>query len=210
MSLQGRIHDVRHALKRRRKALWEAIKERHEAQRGGRRRRKLAREVKRIRGEKDHLSRKLEHLEKKKDKPPPQTSGVVTFDGKPCAAWIAADLRKIREMGWDGYLLSGYRTPAYSESLCYGICGAPSCPGRCAGSSSNHSQYERPGGAADLDPAHIGQALSAAAPDRLAASQLNRPVRPQPRLGDRLLMTLEGILVLVVLVLLIVFLARRI
>ena len=85
---------------------------------------------------------------------------MVQFDGKPCAAWIAADLRKIREMGWDGYLLSGYRTPAYSQSLCYSICGAPSCPGRCAGSSSNHSQYERPGGAADLDPAHIGQALA--------------------------------------------------
>lgn len=160
MTLRERIDNVRKALANRREALWAAIRERHEAQVGGKRRKQLAKEVRRIRGEKDALAKKLAYLEKKKDKPPPQTSGVVTFDGKPCAAWIAADLRRIRELGWDGYLLSGYRTPEYSEGLCRAICGAPSCPGRCAGRASNHSQYVRPGGAADLDPAHIGQALA--------------------------------------------------
>ena len=210
MSLQGRIHDVRHALKRRRKALWQTIKERHEAQRGGRRRRKLAREVKRIRGEKDHLSRKLEHLEKKKDKPPPRTSGVVTFDGKPCAAWIAADLRKIRSMGWDGYLLSGYRTPEYSESLCYGHMRRSVVPRQVRRPKLESQPVRAPRGRRRSRPRTHRPGALAAAPDRLAASQLDRALRPQPRLGDRLLMTLEGILVLVVLVLLIVFLARRI
>jgi hypothetical protein len=159
MSLKGRIDNVRHALRRRRKALWEAVRKRHEAQRGGRRRRKLAREVKRIRGEKDHLYRKLRHLEHRADKPPPQT-GIVTFDGKPLAAWIARDLRKIREMGWDGYVLSGYRTPEYSESLCFSMCGAPSCAGRCAGRSSEHSQFVEPRGAVDVDPGHAAQAIA--------------------------------------------------
>lgn len=53
-------------------------------------------------------------------------------------------LKLAREAGWDGVLTSGYRTPEYSESLCYVMCNAPSCPGRCAGRSSNHSQKGPP------------------------------------------------------------------
>lgn len=48
-------------------------------------------------------------------------------------------LQKSVEKGWSGGLYSGGRTPEYSESLCFGICGAPSCSGTCAGRSSNHS-----------------------------------------------------------------------
>ena len=77
-------------------------------------------------------------------------SGVVTFDGVRCAAWIAEWLEKSRKAGWGGRLVSGYRDPAYSESLCYAMCGAPSCPGRCAGRSSNHSGSVYPAGAVDV------------------------------------------------------------
>jgi len=152
------IRHIRDRLKQARKRLWELIRKRHEAHVGGRRRKKLARQVRKQRGVKDRLYKKLQFLIEERDSDPPD--GIVQFDGKPCAAWIARDLQEIRDRGWDGYLLSGYRTPEYSESLCYAICGAPSCPGRCAGRASEHSQYIEPRGAADLDPAHIGQALS--------------------------------------------------
>lgn len=69
---------------------------------------------------------------------PPRGDGIVTFDGKPCAAEIAFWLGKARENGWGGVLVSGVRSPEHSEDLCFGMCGAPSCPGTCAGKSSNH------------------------------------------------------------------------
>lgn len=65
--------------------------------------------------------------------------GVTTFDGVPVAKCAVPILRWCREHGWQGRLVSGYRTPEYSESLCYRICGAPSCPGRCAGRATNHA-----------------------------------------------------------------------
>jgi hypothetical protein len=53
---------------------------------------------------------------------------------------------------------SGYRTPEYSTSLCIAMCGAPSCPGRCAGASSNHSGKVYPAGAVDVtDYTRFGQ-----------------------------------------------------
>lgn len=70
---------------------------------------------------------------------PPRGDGIVTFDGKPCAKEIAYWLQKARDTGrWHGELVSGVRTPQHSEELCFGMCGAPSCPGTCAGRSSNH------------------------------------------------------------------------
>jgi hypothetical protein len=81
---------------------------------------------------------------------PPPASGVTTFDGKEVAAWIADWLEKSREAGWKGTVTSGYRDPAYSESLCLAMCGAPSCPGRCAGRTSNHSGVDYPAGAVDV------------------------------------------------------------
>ena len=60
-------------------------------------------------------------------------------------------------MGWSGTVTSGYRTPEYSESLCFDMCGAPSCPGTCAGRSSNHSGKVYPRGAIDVsDEATFG------------------------------------------------------
>ena len=77
-------------------------------------------------------------------------AGVATFDGRPVAAWLEPYLVWARANGWRGTINSGYRDPAYSEGLCREICGAPSCPGRCAGRSSNHSGRVRPAGAIDV------------------------------------------------------------
>lgn len=78
-------------------------------------------------------------------------AGVVTFDGKPCAKWMVPYLEWAREHGgWKGRLESGFRDPEYSEHLCYQRCGAPSCPGTCAGRSSNHCGDEAPHGAIDV------------------------------------------------------------
>lgn len=79
-----------------------------------------------------------------------KATGVVTFDGRPCAAWLAEHLRWARAHGWNGTLTSGWRDPAYSESLCRSMCGAPSCPGKCAGRASNHSGVKAPAGAVDV------------------------------------------------------------
>jgi hypothetical protein len=77
-------------------------------------------------------------------------AGVSTFDGVPCAKWLTPYLTFAREHGWRGTLQSGFRDPAFSERLCQRMCGAPTCPGRCAGRSSNHSGSVRPKGAIDV------------------------------------------------------------
>jgi hypothetical protein len=80
-----------------------------------------------------------------------QRSGVTTFDGRPCANWLVPYLQWARdEGGWRGRLESGWRDPEYSEQLCIQMCGAPRCPGRCAGRSSNHVGDEPPHGAVDV------------------------------------------------------------
>ena len=94
-----------------------------------------------------HRRKHIRRLRRRSHKP---ASGIVTFDGVRCAAWIAEWLEKSRKAGWNGRLVSGYRDPAYSESLCQAMCGAPSCPGRCAGRSSNHSGSVYPAGACDV------------------------------------------------------------
>jgi hypothetical protein len=89
---------------------------------------------------------------------PPPVDGLGTFEGEQVAGWIVPWLEKSRDAGWTGTVTSGYRDPAYSESLCLAMCGAPSCPGRCAGRSSNHSGKDYPAGAVDVtDYANFGQ-----------------------------------------------------
>jgi hypothetical protein len=72
---------------------------------------------------------------------PPKNHKLVEVDNRLCAGWIARKaLKPARASGiWDGYVISGYRSPEYSTSICEGICGHPTCPGLCAGASSNHS-----------------------------------------------------------------------
>ena len=75
---------------------------------------------------------------------------VAMFDGRPVAAWLKPYLDWARQNGWKGTLNSGFRDPAYSEKLCISMCGAPSCPGRCAGRASNHAGSSNPAGAIDV------------------------------------------------------------
>jgi hypothetical protein len=64
--------------------------------------------------------------------------GVTRFEGKPVAKCAVPYLNYARSRGWRGGVNSGWRDPNYSRQLCIQMCGAPSCPGRCAGTASNH------------------------------------------------------------------------
>jgi peptidoglycan hydrolase-like protein with peptidoglycan-binding domain len=77
-------------------------------------------------------------------------AGVVKFEGRPVAAWLVPYLTWARQHGWQGTLSSGYRSPAQSEQYCLRHYGAPSCPGKCAGRTSNHSGRIKPHGAIDV------------------------------------------------------------
>ncbi len=109
-----------------------------------------------MRAREKRLAKKLKHLKEKADEAQPTSSGVITPDApwnpykRPLAAWIVTWLERSYAAGWRGVVTSGWRDPAYSESLCRAMCGAPSCPGRCAGRSSNHSGSTFPYGAVDL------------------------------------------------------------
>jgi hypothetical protein len=92
---------------------------------------------------------KLDGLHTLRD-PAQVPTGTRLFDGKEVAEWIYPWLELARKKGWTGTVTSGYRSPAYSQSLCLHMCGQPSCPGRCAGTSSNHSGLQYPGGAVDV------------------------------------------------------------
>lgn len=108
-----------------------------------------------------HLKKKAEHLAEKKaerkeekqaNKNPYEKAGtdIVGFDGKDTVELAAYWMWEARKAGWNGYLVSGYRTPEYSQQLCYNMCGAPSCPGKCAGMASNHAKKTYPGPAIDV------------------------------------------------------------
>lgn len=88
------------------------------------------RAVRRRRWQRAHASPPKPHIMKK--------YGISTFDGKPVANAAIQYLNWAREHGWRGRLNSGWRSRAYSQHLCYAMCGRPQCPGRCAGVSTNH------------------------------------------------------------------------
>lgn len=85
---------------------------------------------------------KKKWLEQHPQGPPPAPAGGdwVMFDGHECPKWMVEEaLQPARDSGeWKGEVFSGRRSPEYCEELCFGICGAPSCSGTCAGRSSNH------------------------------------------------------------------------
>lgn len=170
MSVGSRLREARHWLRRARKRLWGTRQTLDQLDKQLKRadtpaqRESIKRLIKdqlevarRRENVKDKLAKKVEHLEKVKDREPAPTSGVATFDGKQVPAWMVPWLEKSRKAGWQGYVISGWRSPAYSTSLCIAMCGAPSCPGRCAGASSNHSGSTYPAGAIDVDVAHASQ-----------------------------------------------------
>ena len=88
---------------------------------------------------KAYAKKKHDWLKHHQDPKPRPKGYFVIIDGKTVPRWIGNIVTDVRRAGrWKGTVVSGYRSPEYSEQLCYGICGAPSCPGRCAGRSSNH------------------------------------------------------------------------
>ena len=95
------------------------------------------------------MAKKLRFLHRRKARRL-KRRGEGEFDGVPVAAWIVPLLTKSRANGWQGVLVSGYRTPEHSQALCRDICGQPSCPGRCAGTASRHVGLIFPAGAIDV------------------------------------------------------------
>jgi hypothetical protein len=90
----------------------------------------------------------------------PPAAGTTQFDGRLVANWMKPYLEFARENGWKGQLTSGFRDPAHSEHICFVQCGAPSCPGTCAGRRSNHVGNKKPQGAIDVsDHARFGQLM---------------------------------------------------
>ena len=98
----------------------------------------------------DLLAKKLKHWEKElddlrehrqeyRDEQAEQRSSyekgstkIVMFDGRPLVEDLAFWLEKARKKGgWNGVLVSGYRSPAYSQQLCYlGDLRSPVLPGQ--------------------------------------------------------------------------------
>lgn len=71
--------------------------------------------------------------------PPEDADHFAPLDGKVGPEWIVKIALDARAAGyWHGVAISLFRTVAYSISLCEAICGAPSCPGTCAGALTNH------------------------------------------------------------------------
>lgn len=107
------------------------------------------------------------HLQVKHERRAQRRTGVVMYDGRPVAAWMVpyfnwARTHKVNGRVWVGVVVSGFRDPAYSEHLCLIMCHMTSCPGRCAGRRSGHSQKVKPGGCADVsDYIHFGEAMKA-------------------------------------------------
>jgi hypothetical protein len=86
------------------------------------------------------MRRKIRWLKDHSPESPPKAAGTTLIDGRAVPNWMVPKLKEIRARGrWRGYVISGFRTPEYSESLCYHICGRPSCSGTCAGRASNHA-----------------------------------------------------------------------
>jgi hypothetical protein len=117
-----------------------------------RRREKLADQVERRKEIAEHLEKKYKALKKDREednKPSGGNSGgSVGFSvpsrrwnpySRSIPNWMIPWLDKSDANGWNGVVVSGVRTPAYSQQLCYNMCGAPTCPGRCAGIYSNHN-----------------------------------------------------------------------
>jgi hypothetical protein len=82
---------------------------------------------------------------------PPDKDGLTTLkNGVVIVSWMVPHVTFAWDHKWQGWVVSGWRSPEHSEDLCEAMCGAPSCPGRCAGRSSNHTRKGKPNGALDV------------------------------------------------------------
>ncbi|HEX6457407.1 MAG TPA: glycoside hydrolase domain-containing protein [Thermoleophilaceae bacterium] len=97
-----------------------------------------------------------------------QHNGTTMIDGYAVANWIAVQVLWARNHGgWTGKVISGYRTPEYSEHVCMRMYHRPSVPGKCAGRSSNHVGLVPPFGAVDVSN-----------PEQFAAAMRRSPHQP--------------------------------
>lgn len=80
-------------------------------------------------------------------------SGVVKFDGKPVAGWIASALQYARKQGWTGTVTSGYRTDAQQTAIYKSGVRPAALPQSLGGKGSNHEFTAFPGGAVDVSNA---------------------------------------------------------
>jgi hypothetical protein len=104
-----------------------------------RRRVKQAKDPKGFKKAEAAYAKKVKWIREHRDPNPPK-GNFVSMDGKQVAGWIGRIALQARSRGaWGGTLISGYRSPEYSTSICIGICGHPICSGTCAGANSNHS-----------------------------------------------------------------------
>lgn len=78
----------------------------------------------------------------------PMPSGVITYEGKPVAAWIVPILKCAKSNGWTGSVNSGYRSAADQARVC--ATGVQPCakPG-----TSHHQGTAYPDGAVDVSNA---------------------------------------------------------
>lgn len=127
------------------------------------------------------------------------TPGWATYDGKMVAEYFVPINNWARHEGaiingrrviWKGVVVSGGRTPAYSTGLCIAKCGRPTCPGTCAGATSNHAGNDPkkvPCGAEDVsDYATFGLLMKHCPFQKLGAPVIfntlpNDPVHFSPR-----------------------------
>jgi len=128
----------RHALRKRQWA--EARSARRVAQRANAQAQRDLRAIHRLRAERKQKNLAARLLRHRRSAGKAADGGqLYWFDGVRVRAEVYPNLVWARKRGrWKGRVMSGYRTPWYSTSLCYGLCGHPSCSGTCAGAGSNH------------------------------------------------------------------------
>lgn len=94
---------------------------------------------------------KVEWLRKHPPPRDPDGDGLIIVDGRQVSKAVGLEVERIRRGGrWKGVVVSGYRTPEHSRDLCRAMCGADSCPGRCAGVGSRHTKKGGRDGAVDV------------------------------------------------------------
>lgn len=128
------------------------------------RRRRNGKGIAKLIAQRHRIRRKVRYL--KRHRQPPLQGGAAEWRGVQVAPWMVGLapgpdgemvnwLQRSVAHGWDGRVVSGYRSPEYSRSLCRSMCGADSCPGRCAGTASNHVGLTYPNGAIDVYPDYV-------------------------------------------------------
>jgi hypothetical protein len=95
--------------------------------------------------------RKLKFLHEHPPPLDPDGDGLIQIDGVQVSEGVGREVLRIRKAGrWHGIVVSGFRTPEHSENICRGMCGAPQCPGRCAGRATRHAKKGGRDGAVDV------------------------------------------------------------